>query len=213
MVVVTERSNKTGYIGDGPPPFVPFSEVVSKRQYSDKHTETKSGAAEPPQKHSNQPKQDLKRSSGKQMDRPKPHQHHLDKAYDTASHKQTVNKPHQHHQTKLSHQRDRLHDKSFQAQPSKQRMHNPQYMRSKGHANDRSQGQPLSDLLPIAFDDSEKHFPALTHPTSHMHPKQHSLAPDDKQLQPPHKPMLAWDTQTSNTTTGGSVPFSAKRNL
>ena len=212
-VVVTERR---GNIGDGPPAFVPFSEVTSKRQYFHKPPEqpkNSASATQPPQKHTNQPKCDVK-ASFKQTNKPKTHhQHHFDKTCDNemTSHRHTGDKPHQHHQGKQSQQRDRFEDRPFQGQPSKQRTHNanPQYKRSKGHTNDRSHGQPLSDFLPVTFNSNEEHFPALSHPTSH--PQARFTTADDKQHQPPHKPILAWESHTSNTTTGGSIPFSAKR--
>ena len=192
-----ERSKATGSVGDGPPAFVPFSEATSKKHYTAKPTveSRKSGSTptQSPLKHSNQPKQDVK-TSAKQTDKPKAHQHQLDKSYEATSHRQTGNKPHQ--QAKPSHQRERFQDRSFQGLSSKQRTHNSQHKQSKGHANnDRLvslQGQSLSDYLPVTFNSSEEHFPALSHPTNH-----------------PRPPMLAWET--SNSTTGGSMPFSAKR--
>lgn len=208
-VVVTERSKITGNVGDGPPAFVPFGKVTSKRQDSAKPTEqaksVNTSATMHPQKYSSQPKQDVKMSS-KHTDKPKGYQHHPDTG-EATSHRHTANKPHQHHQTKHSHQHDRFQDRPFRGQPSKHRTHNPQY-RSKGRADDRSQGQSLSDFLPITFNSSEEHFPALSHPTNH--PQACFTSADGKQHPPPHKPSLAWDSHTPNTTTGGSVPFSAK---
>lgn len=203
---MTERSKITSKVGDGPPMFVPFSEATSKKQqHFAKPTEQTKGSSNsatlPPQK-------DVK-IFPKQTDKPKGHQHHADKAYEAASYRQTGNKPHQHHHT-MAHHRDRFQDRPFQGQPSKQRTHNPQYKRSKGHVNDRSQEQSLSDFLPVTFNSSEEHFPALSHSTHHPQPRL-TAAEGDTRHQPPHKPILAWDSQTSNTNTGGSIPFSAKR--
>ena len=209
--MVAERSKVTGNVVDGPPPFVPFSQATSKRQHPAKPTEQSrtsgTSAAPPPQKHSNQPRQDAK-VSAKQTDKAKPHQHHQDKTYEATSHRQTGNKSH-HHQRKPFHQHDRFQDRPFQGHSSKQRAHNPQYSRSKGHTNDRSQGQASSELFPVTFNSSEEHFPALSHQVNHPQPGFTSAG--DKQHQPSHKPMLAWDSQTPNTITGGSVPFGAKR--
>ena len=207
--VVAERSKVTGNVVDGPPPFVPFSQAASKKQHPAKPTEQSrgSGTSAAPQKHNNQARQDVKMSA-KQTDKSKPHHHHQDKAFEATPHRQTGSKPH-HHQRQPFHQHDRFQDRSFQGHSSKQRPHNPQYRRPKGHANDRSQGQASSELLPVAFNSSEEHFPALSHQTNH--PQSRFTSADDKQHQPFHKPMLAWDSQTSNTTTGGSVPFGAKR--
>ena len=206
---MTERNKITGR--DGPPPFVPFNETARKGPHSGRpgeHTKSSAGVTRPLQKHSNQPKQDVKMPI-RQMDRPQPYHH---KTYETASHKQAGGKPHQYHQTKSTHQHDRLQDRPFQVQPSKQRTHrvDQQHRRSKGHSNDRSQGQSMSDVLPVTFDSSEQHFPALTRPTPH--PQHYTTTADDKH-QPPHRPMLAWDGQASNMTTGGSIPFSAKRKM
>lgn len=209
-VVVAERR---GNMGDGPPAFVPFSEATSKREYAPKQFKNSVSSTQPSQKHTSHPKHDVK-TSFKQMDTPKAHQHHFDKTCDNGmtSYRHTGDKPHQHHPGKPSQQRDRFQDRPFQGRPSKQRTHNanPPNRRSKEHVNDRSQGQPLSDFLPVTFNSNEERFPALSHPTSHPQPR--FTTADDKQHQPPHKPILAWDSQTSNTITGGSVPFSAKRN-
>ena len=214
---MTERSKATGNVGDGPPAFVPFSEATSKKHYSPKPTaenrRSSSTATQSPLKHGNQPKQDVK-TSAKQTDKRKAHQRQFDQTYEASSHiyRQTGNKPHQHHQAKPSHQRERFQDKSLHGQPSKQRTHSPYH---KGHASAidrsvRSQGQSLSDHLPVTFNSSEEHFPALSHPTNHPQPS--FTTAYDKQHQPPHRPMLAWGSQTSDTTTtGGSMPFSAKR--
>ena len=210
---LTERSKATGNVGDGPPPFIPFKEATSKRQYGAKATEqirnssTTAAAAQSPLKHGNQPKQDVK-TSAKQTDKPKTHQHQVDRTHETPSHRQPGNKPHYHHQAKHFQQHERFQDKPFQGQHSRQRTHNPKYKQSKGHANDESmRSHAQSDYLPITFNSSEEHFPALSHPTNH--PQRSSTAADDK-FQPPHKPLLAWDGQPSSTT-GGSIPFSAKR--
>ena len=202
-----ERSKATGSVGDGPPAFVPFSEATRKNHFTAKPTveSRKSTATQSPLKHTNQPRQDAK-TSAKQTDKPKPHQHQIDRTEPT-SHRQSGNKPHQHHQAK-PHQRERFQDRSFQGESSKQRTYNPHHKQSRGHVNDRSgrsQGQSFSDYLPVTFDSSEEHFPALSHPTSHPQPS--STAANDR---PPHRPMLAWDSQTSSST-GGSIPFSAKR--
>lgn len=192
-----ERSKATGSVGDGPPAFVPFSEATRKNHFNAEHTveSRKSTATQSPLKHTNQPKQDAK-TSVKQTDKPKTHQHQLDRTYEATSHRQSGNKPH-HHQAK-PHQRERFQDRSFQGEFSKQRPHNPHHKQSRGHFNDRSgrsQGQSFSDYLPVTFDSSEEHFPALSHPTSHPRPS--STAADDR-------------PQTSSST-GGGIPFSAKR--
>lgn len=211
--VVTERSKVTGNVGDGPPAFVPFSEATNKKLQSAKPMEQQTrntnytSATQSPQKHSNQPKQNV--MPAKQVDKPKPHQHHIDKTCEIPSLRVTANKPHQHHQAKSLHQHDRFHGRPFQGQPSKHRPYNPQLKRSKGPPNDSSQGHALSEFLPVTFS-SEEHFPTLSHPTR-SHPQPSISATDDRHHHPTHKPMLAWDNQTSNTTTGGSIPFSAKR--
>jgi len=214
-VVIAERR---GNVGDGPPAFKPFSEATDKRQYSAKHVEQHKNnvsASQPSKKHSDQPKHDDVKTLSKQMDKPTTHRHHLDKAFDKemTSHRQTGDKPHQHHQGKPSQQHDRFHSRPFRGQSSKQRTHNPNphYRQSKGHTYDKSQKQPLSDVLPVTFSSNEEHFPALSQPTSH--PQPHFATADNKRYQSPHKLITAWDSQSSNTsTTGGSVPFSAKRN-
>ena len=201
-----ERSKAIGIVGDGPPAFVPFSEATRKNHFTAKPTveSRKSNVTQSPLKHNNQPKQDAK-ISAKQTDKPKAHQHQLDRSYDTTPHRQSGNKPHQHHQAKPSHQCERFQDRSFQGEFSKQRTHNSHHKQSRGHFNDRSgrsQGQSFSDHLPVTFDSSEEHFPALSHPASHPRPP--STAADDR---PPHRPR---DSQTSSST-GGGIPFSAKR--
>ena len=203
-----ERSKVAGTSGEGPPAFVPFSETTRKKHHTvNPSGEPRNSKANAPEKPSNLPNQDVKTST-KQTDKPKAHQHHT---YKATSHRQADgDKPQQqhHHHQRKPHQRERYQDRPFHGQPSKQRTYNPHHKQSKGQTNEksmRSQGQSLSDYLPVTFNNSEEHFPALSYPTSHPQPSSITTR-DEHQPPPPPRPMLAWDT-----TTGGSIPFGAKR--
>ena len=159
-----------------------------------------------PEKPSNLPKQDVK-TLAKQTDKPIAHQHYTEKTYEASFRRQTDStKPQQHHHQRKPHQRERFQDRPYHGHPPNQRAHNPQHKQSKRQSNDksmRSQGQSLSDYLPVTFNSGEEHFPALSNPTSHPQPSFTTMRDEHP---PPPRPMLTWDT-----TTGGSIPFSAKR--
>ncbi|XP_065886485.1 tudor domain-containing protein 3-like isoform X2 [Dysidea avara] len=228
--IITQRGKVAR--GEGPPAFVPFSEVTSKRQHTTKSSDQPKGkqTTKPTPLSQKQAQQEYEtrpsfKATKETAVQPKIHQ----SKGSTLSHKQAGDRQQQQYDKPRPYHDKEYHDRQPQhnhgggksqgrfqhhfgnhERPHQHERYHGKPPRDRPHnpqytrtTKDNSHGQPLSDFLPTTFHSGEEYFPPLSHSKVPSQP-QHGMKNE------PHKPMLAWDAP-QGPITGGSVPFSAKQ--